>query len=226
MLTLDQIVYNLLNAASGGRSTQNEHVSTEQIKFWIHYHRSEMLRRDLSRNRRLREFEQTIGPILFEQIREATDRKPAVWASPELPPFIRLRDAEALTFVGDALGMKSFQMVDNHSVSFRPYNKYTPSNPIAFVLQGRVHLQSPPEGEDSFMIRGIFENPEAVHRLRIQREEIPPTEPLVYPLPLDLMDQLFKRVIESEMQAIKSSPLDIAHNTLPDEKLPQPGGSS
>jgi len=49
-MTLDEIAYNLLNAFRGGRSSQDENISLDQIKFNIRHYRAVFIRRDYARN--------------------------------------------------------------------------------------------------------------------------------------------------------------------------------
>ena len=47
-MTLDEIAYNILNLLRGGRSSNDELISIEQIKFNIKHYRAMFIRRDLS----------------------------------------------------------------------------------------------------------------------------------------------------------------------------------
>ena len=49
-MTLDEIAYNLLNLMRGGRSSNDEHISLEQIKFNIKHYRAMFIRRDYAKN--------------------------------------------------------------------------------------------------------------------------------------------------------------------------------
>ena len=37
MATLNELAYNIKNIAYGGNTNTEQNVSTQQIKFWIHY---------------------------------------------------------------------------------------------------------------------------------------------------------------------------------------------
>jgi len=49
-MTLDEIAYNLLNAFRGGRSSNDDNISLDQIKFNIKHYRAVFIRRDFARN--------------------------------------------------------------------------------------------------------------------------------------------------------------------------------
>ena len=42
-MTLNEIVYNIKNLAEGGYSTDDNKISTRQIKTWVNYHRANLL---------------------------------------------------------------------------------------------------------------------------------------------------------------------------------------
>ena len=49
-MTLNEIAYNLLNLVRGGRSSHDEHISLDQIKFNVKHYRAMFIRRDYSKN--------------------------------------------------------------------------------------------------------------------------------------------------------------------------------
>lgn len=217
--TLDQLVYNVLNMASGGRSTNNEHVSIRQIKDWVHQYRATYIRRDEERNRRLREFEQTISSLATEQVQISPVIRKTTKAIPQL---LRLKDNEALTHVGDLLGLETYQVVDEHSVKWRRFNDYTSADPIAFVHpDGHVYIQNA-DNITTITVRGIFENPEIVQNFLITQGEAGEDDEWRYPLPIDMSESIVKNILKTEMNITKSSPLDTKADTLPDEKTGQP----
>ena len=44
MATLNEIAYNIRNTAFGGTNNTEQNVSIRQIKFWVHYHRSQIIK--------------------------------------------------------------------------------------------------------------------------------------------------------------------------------------
>lgn len=230
MHTLESIVYNVLNMASGGRMPHNEYVSPRQVREWVHTYRALYIRRDEDRNRRLREFEQSLAGLTLEVVQA----DPLIMRTElVLPRFIRLKDNEALNYVGDSLGLKSYQVVDNHSAVWRDGAKYTANDPFAFVHpDGRVYIQNfPDESEDSpspspephtIALRGIFENPEDVQNFLINQDQATDGAPWHYPLPYDMIEPLVKNILETELNISKASPLDTKQDNLPDHKMPQP----
>lgn len=232
MTTLDQLAYNVLNLSSGGRSTHNEHISLRQIKDWIHQYRSIYIRRDEERNRRLREFEQSIADLEMETVKvgnPATGEFSILRTVTALPRLIRLKDNEALTYAGDSLGISSYQVVDNHSVQWRRFSLWTPQEPCVFIqTDGRVYLHILPDQDGSpspepkkLTVRGIFENPEDVHEFLIDQGQVSEGSVWEYPLPNDMAESITKNILQTEMNAAKTSPLDTKQDNLPDHQMRQ-----
>lgn len=221
MLTLDQIAYNILNMYSGGRSTNNEHVSLRQIKEWVHQYRALYVRRDLNPNRRYREFEQTLPDITLSNFAAGMPDDPTVKRTAELPVFIRLKDEEAVVYAGPSNGFNPYQVVDNNSARWRGFSNYTATQPISFIQDRRLYVKNT---EDSTVtIRGIFENPEEVHEFLVDLGHQEEDAEWLYPLPRDIAESIVKNILETELRITKSSPLDLMANTVPDEKVAPAG---
>lgn len=214
--TLDQLAYNILSLATGGRPTNSEYISLRRVKDWIHKYRALYIRRDLDRNRRLREFEQTVPnlalepsvhPHLGEIMRTVQN----------LPTLVRLKDAEALTFVGDYEGTLSLQVVDNHSVPWRGFSRHTPLQTVAFILaDNKVYIKDPDPGMETVTVRGIFSNPEEVVDFLIDEGYMEEEEQWEYPLPADMVESITRTILAQEVQATLGSPLDLRHDTIPE----------
>lgn len=49
MITLNELAYNIKNIAYGGQTTDENTITTKQIKFWIHYHRARLIAENVDR---------------------------------------------------------------------------------------------------------------------------------------------------------------------------------
>ena len=68
-MTLDEIAYNILNLVRGGRSSHDDYISLDQIKFNIRHYRAMFIRRDFARNGTItRHLEQDLGCLELEQV--------------------------------------------------------------------------------------------------------------------------------------------------------------
>ena len=68
-MTFNEIAYNILNLVRGGRSSHDEHISLDQIKFNIKHYRAMFIRRDFARNGLItRHLEQDLGCLELEKV--------------------------------------------------------------------------------------------------------------------------------------------------------------
>ena len=72
-MTLNEIAYNILNLVRGGRSSNNDYISTGQIKFNVKYYRAMLIRRDFARNGMVtRHLEQDLGCLELQKVDAST----------------------------------------------------------------------------------------------------------------------------------------------------------
>lgn len=209
-ITLEKIVYNIINIASGGRSTHNEHLAEPQIEQWVHDYRALFIRRDQSRRRRQREFEQRLDSLQLSEYDDYLRTEP-------LPQLVRLADREAVSHAGPD-EFTAWQVVDNHSVLWRGFSKYVDSDPFVFVMDDRrIYVANSPDTEE-LTVRGMFENPSRVQSFLVENEQTEHDDEWRYPLPADLIEPLIKAILQTELNITKQMPLDTKLDTLPDEK--------
>lgn len=219
MQTLDHIAYNILNMIRAGRPEHNIHVDLRQIKEWIHQYRSFYIRRDLTRNRRYREFEQgaTVPVSIVSQ---------GLVRTAKLPPLIRLKDTEALTYAGSSDGVHSYQVVDHHSIPFRSFSKYTKNEEIVYVLDDRIYMKNTEAGVTDITFRGIFQNPSEFQDFLIDESLANEDDEWYYPLPKDMIESVVKNILQTEVNMELQAPLDTKTDTLPDEQVAQAQGGN
>lgn len=178
--TLNEAAYNVLNLMRGGRSTNNEYISLEQIKYSIRYYRSLLIRRDVQGNRRTKEFEQELRPVKMEAITLSDDNFPGnlplptgltnvLRSSETLPERVRTKDRDGVTFVGGDKAVGSFQLIDYQASPWQQYNKYTSAFRRAWLREDYLYVMGwsiSPLPSVNITVRGIFEKPETAYDWR------------------------------------------------------------
>jgi hypothetical protein len=181
--TLNQAAYNVLNLVRGGRSTNNEYISLEQVKFAIRYYRALLFRRDIHNGRRTEGMEQELQPVKLEPVTLSTDNHPGLFPASsgvisvlrsveQLPETIRIKDRDGITYVGGDQAVGAFQLIDYMASPWQQYNKYT--NPAAgfrraWTREDYLYLSAwdiAPLPDVNITVRGIFEDPETAHDWR------------------------------------------------------------
>lgn len=178
--TLNEAAYNVLNLMRGGRSTNNEYISIEQIKYTIRYYRALLIRRDVHSGRKTEELEQELQPVKLQPVTLSTDNFPGIFPSvsgvtnilkstTSLPETIRIKDRDGITFVGGDLAVGSFQLIDHRASVWQQYNKYTSAFRRAWTREDYLYIQGWDIGllpSVNVTVRGIFEKPETAYDWR------------------------------------------------------------
>ena len=118
-MTLNEMAYNLLNLLRGGRSSNDEHISLEQIKFNIKHYRAMFIRRDYARNAFVsKTLEQDLGCLKLIQVdaSKCCDLPPTcpVWRiERKMPKTVRFNFRDAFTFIGKPDGMGTIPRVED-----------------------------------------------------------------------------------------------------------------
>ena len=130
-MTLDEIAYNILNLLRAGRSSNDELISLEQLKFNIKHYRAMLIRRDYARNGYVsNHLEQDLGCLELEQVDASKccnlpQDCPVYRTKRKLPKTVRFNFKDAFTFIGKPNGTDTIPRIETYEVEFIPYDKYT-----------------------------------------------------------------------------------------------------
>lgn len=220
-LSLNEIAYNLLNNLRGGRSSNNDYLSLEQIKFCINYYRAMFIRRDMWRNNlRSTVFEQDLGLLnLTKESTEGFDNENLIlYKTVKIPTPVRLKNKEAITFVGTISNSgKPIPVVNNQRSYWNQFSKYTGNDQEAYYKDGYIFVKTK-DTLSSVNVRGIFEDPEDVFDfvkdsgLDIYDGDQP------YPISQDMIEGITKGLLKGELKLNVSTLNDDEADMLQDEQ--------
>lgn len=222
-LSLNEITQNIINTMRGGRSSNTEHFSQQQIHFLIKYYRALLIRRDQQRNlNRSRMFEQDLGYVDLENIdsAESVDFNSAHTlkrTTARIPTPIRLKEKEAITYISsDGKLDRPIPLIDALRTHWYSYNKYTSHDSFAVYRDGFIYIINDIT-INKVNIRGIFEDPQKVFEfsqangLSIYDENSP------YPVPADMVEQITKAILSDEARLVIQTRSDTQTNLQPNQ---------
>jgi len=208
-MTFDEIAYNILNLVRGGRSSHDEHISLDQIKFNIKHYRAMFIRRDFARNGLItRHLEQDLGCLDLIRVDASKccnlpSTCPVYRTERELPRTVRFNFKEAITYTGDITGLGRIPMVEPYEIQYIPFDKYTANNPKTYMIEDYLYVYNP-KGMDVINVRGIFEDPEEV--ARFQTCDGPCyTDNQPFPMPMDMVSGISAGLINGELKLLAGS---------------------
>ena len=222
-MTLNEIAYNLLNLMRGGKSTHEENISLDQIKFNIRHYRAVMVRRDFARNGLVtRHLEQSLGCLELEKVDGSQccglDIGCDVYKTKlPIPKTLRFNFEEAITFVGAADGLTRIPLVSSSIIKYVQYEKYTAERKKAYTIGNHLYVFNA-EGMGFVNIRGVFENPEELAKYDCDGSDCY-DEFADYPIPMDMLQSINSGIINGELRLLGITVSDSANDRMPGNQV-------
>ena len=228
-MTLHEIAYNLLNLVRGGRSSHDEHISLDQLKFNIKHYRAMFIRRDYARNGfTSRHIEQDLGCIRLEKVDASKCCSLPVACSvyktmQPIPKTVRFNFEEAITHVGDVTGLGTIPIVNSNTIKFLPYDTYTKGKYKAYMIEDFLYIYNA-EGLEYINIRGVFEDPTDVAKFGDCAGSGCYNEASDFPIPMDMISQINTGILAGELKMLVSTVTDTENDRMQDGTPSVPAG--
>ena len=223
-MTLNEISYNILNLVRGGRSSNNDHISTSQIKFNVKYYRAMLIRRDFARNGTItRHLEQDLKCLELVKVDASKccnlPTECAVYKTiRKIPRTVRFNFKDAVTYVGAIDGKANIPIVESHTVQWLPYDKYTKNKMKAYMIEDYLYVYNA-DGLKFINVRGIFEDPEDLSKYDCDGNDCYDDDS-DFPIPMDMLQTITQGIMSGELMMLSSSVNDTTNDTLQDQGRP------
>tara|TARA_Y100000816_G_scaffold286061_1_gene266588 strand:- start:492 stop:1163 length:672 start_codon:yes stop_codon:yes gene_type:complete len=211
-MTLDEIAYNILNLLRGGRSSNDELISLDQIKFNIQHYRAMLIRRDYARNGYVsKSIEQDLGCLHLEQVDaskccgiELPTGCMVYKTKRRMPKTIRFNLTDAYTFIGKPDGTGTIPKIEPYELEWIPYDKYTSRLTRYYVIDEYIYIYEP-HGLERINVRGVFEDPKSVAEFATCETGFCYDDQSPYPLPMDMVSAITNGLVQGELSLLTSS---------------------
>lgn len=223
-MTLNEIAYNILNLVRGGRSSNNDHISLDQIKFNVQYYRAMYIRRDFTRNGVItRGLEQDLGCLELEKVDASKccslPVECAVYKTiKKIPKTVRFSFRDAITHVSDVTGIGTIPLVESHVVQWLPYDKYTKDKYKAYMIEDYMYVYNA-NGLGFINVRGVFEDPKDVALFDCDDSDCY-NDNMDYPLPADMLQMITQGILSTELVMLSGSMNDTTNDAAQDTGTP------
>ena len=211
MPTLNEIVYNIRNVARSGISTDDDNISTEQIKFWVRYHRARLVLESAIKMPHLEpQLFQDLGCLALAEVDKADCPATLVWGesirSVTIPNFVTaIPHNKAIGFIGLCDKQTPITITHADVSSLSQYKKYTSNLMRAYFIGSKLYVYSNKNccGTDSDIcyinVRGIFDNPLDVKYYDDDGvcTQLSSDDP--YPIPESYIDKLLSEILKREI---------------------------
>tara|TARA_R110000744_G_scaffold344397_1_gene449761 strand:+ start:21723 stop:22445 length:723 start_codon:yes stop_codon:yes gene_type:complete len=223
-MTLNEIAYNLLNLLRGGKSSQDENISLDQIKFNVKHYRAMFIRRDQARNGFVsRHIEQDLGCVTLIKVDASKccglPVESYVYRTENpLPKTIRFNFEEALTYIGDVTGTKTIPIVPSNTIAYLPYDTYTKGRYKSYMIADYLYIYNA-DGIDTINVRGIFEDPSDVARYGdCGKGNCYDADKDDFPIPMDMVNLINQGITSGELTLLAGTYNDTTNDRAMDDK--------
>lgn len=165
MATLNQLVYNIRNLASGGKTNRAHPYSDAQIEFWIRYYRNLLVTRDILRSGGVdQDLIQDLGCLTLTKA-DATLCSKYCWGETVyyvcLPEMLDLPNNMAIEYFGLVNKQTKIPISEYNYGSYANYNRFVPRRIYGERIGSTIYLHNvndmyPLEGVNA---RIVAENP-------------------------------------------------------------------
>tara|TARA_R110002012_G_scaffold746_2_gene3238 strand:+ start:1406 stop:2029 length:624 start_codon:yes stop_codon:yes gene_type:complete len=205
-MTLNEIVYNIKNLAEGGYSTDDNKLSTRQIKAWVNYHRMNILESYTNNGKDIPTgATQNLGNFTVPDEGQALI----------LPRVASFGNTRAITSVTSVDGNMMFARTTQDKITYQEQSRFTSGISKFFLEEGtKLYFYGSGSGE-SVKIVGVLEDPTSLSTWTSDDDE--------YPLPSQLVTPLIKMVAEVELNITLKTPGDLINNEVEGDREVQTG---
>lgn len=196
-MTLNEIVYNIKNLAEGGYTTDDNKLSTRQIKAWVNYHRLNILESYTNNGK---------------NIPQGATQNIGIFTVPDegdyltLPKIASYGDTRGITSITSIDGNMIFARTTQDKISYQEQSRFTSSMPKFFLEEGVNLYFYGSGGGEQVKIVGVLEDPTSASSWTGDDDQ--------YPLPSQLVNPLIKMVAEVEMNLTVRTPGDVINDEL------------
>lgn len=236
-MTIHEIANDIRNKLRGGRATENDYISLDQIKYNIDHYRGLLLHRDIRQDKDVSQFEQelTVSFTKFkENFYDGTVQHIEFLISEPLPSYINLVNRQSFQ-IYDKHNFKIIPVVNEHRLRYDRYNRYGRSTK-AYIRDNKIYIGNglsqlhladiirfdvePDEHKlsvkapEEFIIRGVFEFPREV-MIRNGEDELE-VDHLPYPITTDVTQRITEGIVKQQFDLLQI-PADITQDNLPNQ---------
>jgi hypothetical protein len=223
MATLQEIVYGYKDYRRSGLQSQSESLDDRLVAFSVHYYRAKLLKESLQKNNLISsQFFSTLGnlQLVKADLNEACTIVDCTYRTPDLPQILTYNGLEQYTYVGSSDGLNPYSKITFNRLAYEKFAKYTANVPKWYQYGSYIYVINRPTPATIYVsIRGLFTNPTEVEKFKAANcpDNNQCTDPesmeYNYPLPDDMIDTIYKLMIDAENRFGQLTPQDTLNDS-------------
>lgn len=205
--SLNSIIDDILLELRNSNIAESEKLSRIQIEQWVHTYRAMLIKQDLDKGRTVNPaYLQTIGPLHISQVEIVPGHYEYI-SDKKIPSVLDLHFSTGLAVVKDMFD-NLIQVGNETKAKLQRDRKYTCNDYIAFLKDGRLHLNGPGYLE-YVQIEGIFEDPTVAG-------DCFDADNTVYPVPVNMISVIKQLIFANELNIMMQVSTDVANDSEDD----------
>jgi hypothetical protein len=202
MASAKELVYNIKNLKSGGKTSDDNPMSDMQWLFIIDYYRSQLIRQQQTAN-------QTISEFIVQEVEtgiKLCEFDDNLFESDKIiPKPIEIHKRDLILHVGGDDEI-SYQRLSFNNYLWKKHSRYTSKEKFYFIKNSKVILGNM-LGRKNILVRGVFERPIDIVKLSTSYNVLDPLD-FEYPVSNNMMDSIIKLISDAEMKILHMIPKD------------------
>lgn len=206
-MTLNEMIYDILNEARNNQIAESEKISTRQIELWIKTYRAMLLKQKIDKGEVLDEmFYQTIRMHL-DKIEEDPGHIEYI-GNKELPTLLGTKLTTTVITIKDAYG-NLIQLGNETKMKLQKYRKYTCKHYIAYVKDRRVYVEGDANQLEWIDVQILAEDPaESKACYDPDKDE--------YPVPAYMWPTIKQMILKTDLATMLQAASDTTNNSADD----------
>jgi hypothetical protein len=205
MATLNQIIFNIKNLKGAGRQSDDDSISDSQYAFILSYYREQLLTQQLQKGYTINDdLIQDLGRVKIAKVKEGECgeiKGGCIYKVIEtLPKFVDMNGTPLVKYLGTENG-RAFQRTSYREVQFTQNLKYTGKMEKWFQIGENTYIYSPKASLGTHIaVRGVLSDPVQGNDYRCNNEGCDSGYDFQYPIPLKMLDTIYKMMIDAELR--------------------------
>lgn len=217
-ISLDSLIYDILNLARGSNVSSSETISYNQVEAWIHEYRAKLIKQDIDKGKYVNpDYVQSLEAIKVIQVEapERTVLKSGTYnfrTAQQLPKTIDFNFKPGIVSIEDVLG-NEIHLMPQGRTNWQKFKKYTASDMYAWSNNNYIYV-SCPSLIHYISVRGIFEIPTEAGNFSNELISKPNfTMSSKYPIPINMVPTLKQMIFENEFKLTLTTGSDKINNS-------------
>ena len=227
-INLNTIVYDIVNTAYGGESSDDASLSFRQVAYWVKQERSLLLSQIMSKRVRVPasciEYLNCVylTPVDASECCEVDMGVHVLKSINPIPTTVQRNNRDSIMAVESLDGERAFSETTSTRRKWNKYNKYTSSNYRWYIKNQYLYISCDLR-LDAVSMTGVFEDPEEVWKVNHCTSA---SNPIIsaceydwdfpFPISYTLAEQVSSMILQKRINIILSTPSDETNNAKDD----------